>query len=33
VFEEPEFFEVVADRIHKRYGWKVGPEAVVLLPA
>lgn len=32
VYEEPEFFEVVADRIHKRYGWKVGPEAVVLLP-
>jgi cystathionine beta-lyase len=32
VFEEPEFFEVVADRIQKRYGWSVGPEAVVLLP-
>lgn len=32
VFEEPEFFEVVADRIQKRYGWRVGPEAVVLLP-
>jgi cysteine-S-conjugate beta-lyase len=32
VYEEPEFFEVVADRIQKRYGWGVGPEAVVLLP-
>ena len=32
VYEEPEFFEVVADRIQKRYGWRVGPEAVVLLP-
>jgi cysteine-S-conjugate beta-lyase len=32
VFEEPEFFEVVAERIQKRYGWRVGPEAVVLLP-
>ena len=32
VYEEPEFFELVADRIQKRYGWRVGPEAVVLLP-
>jgi cystathionine beta-lyase len=32
VYEEPEFFEVVADRIQKRYGWRVGPEAVVVLP-
>ena len=32
VYEEPEFFEVVADRIQKRYGWRVGPDAVVLLP-
>ena len=32
VYEEPEFFEVVADRLQKRYGWRVGPEAVVLLP-
>lgn len=32
VFEEPQFFEVVAERIARRYGWRVAPEAVVLLP-
>jgi cysteine-S-conjugate beta-lyase len=32
VYEEPEFFEVVAERLARRYGWRVGPEAVVLLP-
>ena len=32
VYEEPEFFEVAADRIARRYGWRVAPEAVVLLP-
>ena len=32
VYEEPEFAEVVAERITRRYGWRVAPEAVVLLP-
>jgi cystathionine beta-lyase len=31
-FEEPEFAEVFADRTQKRYGWKISPEAVVLVP-
>jgi cystathionine beta-lyase len=30
--EQPEFHEVVCDRLLKRYGWKVPPEALVLLP-
>jgi cysteine-S-conjugate beta-lyase len=30
--EHPELPEVVAERVAKRYGWRVGPEAVVLLP-
>jgi cystathionine beta-lyase len=32
VYEEPEFFDVAADRIGRRYGWRVPPESVVLLP-
>ena len=32
VYEEPEFFEVAAERIARRYGWRVAPEAIVLLP-
>jgi len=32
VLEQPEFHEVVADRLLKRYGWHVSPEAIVLLP-
>jgi cystathionine beta-lyase len=30
--EQPEFHEVTCDRLLKRYGWKVQPEALVLLP-
>src|ERR1700741_4756127 len=30
--EQPAFHEVVCDRLVKRYGWKVQPEALVLLP-
>jgi cystathionine beta-lyase len=30
--EQPEFHEVTCDRLLKRYGWKVRPEALVLLP-
>ena len=30
--EQPEFHEVTCDRLLKRYGWKVSPEALVLLP-
>jgi cystathionine beta-lyase len=30
--EQPEFHEVTCDRLLKRYGWKVPPEALVLLP-
>ncbi len=32
LFEEPEFFEVFTDRLQKRYGWRVPPEAVSLIP-
>ncbi len=32
VLEQPEFHEVVVDRLWKRYGWRVSPEAIVLLP-
>ena len=32
LFEEPEFFEVFTDRLQKRYGWRVAPEAVSLIP-
>ncbi len=31
-FEDPEFGEVFADRVQKRYGWKVSPEALVIVP-
>jgi len=31
-FEGPEFAEVFVDRLQKRYGWTVSPEAVVLIP-
>jgi cysteine-S-conjugate beta-lyase len=32
LLEQAEFYEVVTDRLWKRYGWRVAPEAVVLLP-
>jgi cystathionine beta-lyase len=32
LLEQPEFFEVVVDRLRKRYGWQVQPEAILLLP-
>jgi len=31
-FEGPEFAEVFVDRLQKRHGWEVSPEAVVLIP-
>ena len=31
-FEGPEFAEVFAERAQQRYGWKIPPEAVVLIP-
>jgi cystathionine beta-lyase len=31
-FEGPEFAEVFVDRVQKRYGWKISPEALVLIP-
>jgi cystathionine beta-lyase len=30
--EQPEFYEVITDRLQKRYGWRVSPEAIVHLP-
>src|SRR5258706_12322626 len=30
-FEEPEFAQVFVDRLQKRYGWTVSPEAVVMI--
>jgi len=30
--EQPEFYEVITDRLQKRYGWRVSPEAVLHLP-
>ena len=30
--EQPEFRELFADRLLKRYGWRVSPDAVVLIP-
>ena len=30
--EQPEFYEVLVDRLQKRYGWRVSPEAIVHLP-
>jgi len=31
-FEEPEFAQVFVDRLQKRYGWRVSPEALVMIP-
>ena len=31
-FEDAEFAEVFTERVRQRYGWKVSPEAVVLIP-
>src|SRR5499426_1329683 len=31
-FEQPEFHELFADRLLKRYGWRVAPDAVVIIP-
>src|SRR5207244_2539766 len=31
-FEHPEFHELFADRLLKRYNWRVSPDAVVLIP-
>jgi cystathionine beta-lyase len=31
-FEDAEFAEVFTERVRRRYGWKVSPEAVVLIP-
>src|SRR5437899_4671106 len=31
-FEQPEFHELFADRLRKRYGWRVSPDAVVIIP-
>jgi cystathionine beta-lyase len=31
-FEEPGFAQVFVDRLQKRYGWRVSPEAVVMIP-
>src|SRR5437762_8901753 len=31
-FEQPEFHELFADRLLKRYNWRVSPDAVVLIP-
>ena len=30
--EQPEFHELFADRLLKRYGWRVSPHAVVIIP-
>src|SRR5262245_33537997 len=30
--EQPEFYEVITDRLQKRYGWRVSPEAILHLP-
>jgi len=30
--EQPEFHELFADRLLKRYGWRVSPDAVVIIP-
>lgn len=30
--EQPEFFEVIVDRLLKRYGWRVAPEAILHIP-
>jgi len=31
-FEQPEFHELFADRLLKRHGWRVSPDAVVIIP-
>jgi len=31
-FEQPEFHQLFADRLSKRYGWRVSPDAVVIIP-
>ena len=31
-FEQPEFHQLFADRLLKRYGWRVSPDAVVIIP-
>jgi cystathionine beta-lyase len=31
-FEQPELHDLFADRLFKRYGWLVSPEAVVIIP-
>src|SRR5437899_6971805 len=31
-FEQPEFHELFADRLLKRYNWRVSPDAIVLIP-
>src|SRR2546427_3627105 len=31
-FEQPEFHELVVDRLLKRYGWRGSPDAVVIIP-
>ena len=31
-FEGPEFGEVFVDRVQKRYGWTISPEALVMVP-
>jgi cystathionine beta-lyase len=30
--EQPEFHEVFLDRLQKRYGWRVSPEAILVIP-
>jgi len=30
--EQPEFYEVITDRLQKRYGWRVSPDAILHLP-
>ena len=31
-FEQPEFHQLFADRLSKRYGWRVSPDAIVIIP-
>jgi len=31
-FEQPEFHELFVDRLLKRYGWRVSPDAIVIIP-
>src|SRR5262245_32018651 len=30
--EQPEFYEVIIDRLQKRFGWRVSPEAILHIP-